>query len=337
MNGKKVLVLGATGAMGVYLVPELISMGYEVDAVSLDDVESSVPRLRYIKTKNAKDLGFLSEILRNKYDAIVDFMIYLTPEFKERYRLFLESTDHYIYLSTYRIYANLEHPIRETSPRLLDSATDPYYLASEDYSLYKARGENLLLASGKNNWTAVRPAITYSKRRFQLVTLEAPVVVGRTQRGKTILLPEEAMDVEATMSWAGDVACMLARLVLNPKAFGEIFSVCTSEHHTWRTIASYYEDLIDLKYREIPKEDYISILSGGTPKDVVRWQLELDRLYDRIMDNSKILSVTGLKQNQLTTLFNGLSRELSALPSGYIFPFNKVTEEGMDRWLIEHN
>ena len=40
MNGKKVLVLGATGAMGVYLVPELISMGYEVDAVSLDEIVS---------------------------------------------------------------------------------------------------------------------------------------------------------------------------------------------------------------------------------------------------------------------------------------------------------
>ena len=33
---KKVLVLGATGAMGMYLVPELVSMGYQVDAVSLD-------------------------------------------------------------------------------------------------------------------------------------------------------------------------------------------------------------------------------------------------------------------------------------------------------------
>lgn len=33
---KKVLVLGATGAMGQYLVPVLAGMGYEVDAVALD-------------------------------------------------------------------------------------------------------------------------------------------------------------------------------------------------------------------------------------------------------------------------------------------------------------
>ena len=33
---KKVLVLGASGAMGRYVVPELARMGYAVDAVSLD-------------------------------------------------------------------------------------------------------------------------------------------------------------------------------------------------------------------------------------------------------------------------------------------------------------
>ena len=36
MNQKKVLVLGATGAMGKYLVPRLADMGYRIDAVALD-------------------------------------------------------------------------------------------------------------------------------------------------------------------------------------------------------------------------------------------------------------------------------------------------------------
>ena len=36
MSAKKVLVIGATGAMGQYVVPELAALGYEVDAVALD-------------------------------------------------------------------------------------------------------------------------------------------------------------------------------------------------------------------------------------------------------------------------------------------------------------
>ena len=36
-QSRKVLVLGATGAMGQYLVPRLAAMGYRVDGVSIDD------------------------------------------------------------------------------------------------------------------------------------------------------------------------------------------------------------------------------------------------------------------------------------------------------------
>ena len=46
---KRILITGATGAMGTYLVPELLNMGYRVDAVSLDDMISSDPNLKYIK------------------------------------------------------------------------------------------------------------------------------------------------------------------------------------------------------------------------------------------------------------------------------------------------
>ena len=117
---KKILVPGGTGAMGVYLVPELLKMGYEVDVIALDDMESSDPKLRYIKA-NAKDKEYIAEMLKNGYDAVVDFMTYWSKEERDTFpKLYLENTKHYIFLSTYRVYANEEHPIKETSPRILD-------------------------------------------------------------------------------------------------------------------------------------------------------------------------------------------------------------------------
>ena len=313
---KKILVLGGTGAMGVYLVPELRTMGYAVDVVSLDAVESADPGLRYIRTKNAKDPAYLTELLKNEYHGVVDFMIYGTEEFRQKHMLFLDNTDHYIYLSSYRIYDNKEHPITETSPRLVDASTDAEFLATDDYSLHKARGEDTLRASGKTNWTAIRPAITFSKRRFQLVTAEANLVVHRARTGKTLVLPEEAMDVAATMSWAGDVARMIARLLFNPAAYTEIFTVATAEHNPWRTIAEYYKELIGLQYITVPKDDYLSIVQPDEAPGArwSRWQLDYDRLFDRIIDNRKILTVTGMQQSELTTVYDGLKRELSALP-----------------------
>ena len=39
------------------------------------------------------------------------------------------------------------------------------------------------------------------------------------------------------------------------------------------------------------------------------WQLRYDRMFNRIMDNSKILEVTGMKQSQLMPLYDGLKLE----------------------------
>ncbi len=334
---KKVLVLGGTGAMGVYLVPELIRMGYQVDVVSFDAIESNTPNLRYIQTKDAKDPAFIAGLLKNEYHAIVDFMIYPTAaEFREKYRLLVENTDHYIYLSSYRVYANEEHPIRETSPRLLDVSTDTDFLSFEDYSLYKARGEDILKASGLTNWTAIRPAITFSKRRFQLITLEANILINRARAGKTVLIPREALDVQATMSWGGDVGRMIARLVLNKDAYGEIYTTATAEHNSWGTIAGYYKELIGLKALAIDAEDYIKIMQPNDRPGIhrsARWQLAYDRLFDRIIDNTKILNVTGMKQSELTTVYDGLKRELSALPRDYVFPGCEDCCQRMDEYL----
>ena len=74
---KKILVLGGTGAMGVYLTPELLDMGYAVDVVSLDNIDSDNPNLRYI-TANALDNGVLAELLKNEYDGIIDFLFMMT-------------------------------------------------------------------------------------------------------------------------------------------------------------------------------------------------------------------------------------------------------------------
>jgi hypothetical protein len=48
MKSKKVLILGATGAMGKYLVPKLVAKNYIVDAVSLEDYEQGSPLISRI-------------------------------------------------------------------------------------------------------------------------------------------------------------------------------------------------------------------------------------------------------------------------------------------------
>lgn len=328
---KKVLLMGGTGAMGVYVAPRLIEMGYEVDVLSLDDMQSATPGLRYIQGNGMED-EFLRPILKNGYDAIIDFLIYSSASFPARSKLLLDSTGQMIYLSSYRIYADSKTPITEESDRLLDVTKDQQMIDWDDYCIHKARGEDVLRASGRKNWTIVRPAITFSKHRFQLTTLEAYVVVARALAGKTVLLPETARNVQGTMTWAGDVARLMCGLVLNPRAMGETFTLATSEHHTWETVAEYYRDLIGLKYEWVDQEDYLRCVGYSENNPGPRWQLEYDRLFTRVMDNRKVLEATGVKQEEFMTLYDGLKKELTALPKDYAWPRTPINQR-MDEYL----
>ena len=313
MNPKKVLILGAGGAMGQYLVPYLAEKGCKVDAVALNEINCEHPAVTWYKG-NAKDWGFRNELLAKNYDAVIDFLVYPSKEVPFYLPQMLDSTGHYVYISSGRIYDNLERPVRETSPRLIDTCKDPLLINSDDYCIYKARGENILTSSGKKNWTIVRPATTYSFMRYQLVTLEARDNVGRAFAGKDVVVPIQAKDKPAALSWGKDVARMIGELLFHEAALGEAFNVNSAECRTWGEIADYYKDICDLNAVWVDKEDYLKIINPNPYELAPRWQLEYARLFDREVDNSKVLSVTGLKQEDMMPLYDGLKYEISRTP-----------------------
>ncbi len=329
----KILILGATGAMGKYLVPLLAEAGHQITAVALDAIEMPYPNVRFITGNVLQDMSLRKQVLSGNYDAVVDFMIYPTRLAARALPEMLQTTGHYIYLSTYRIYADEEHPIKETSPRLIDATKNVLLKNSDDYCIFKARGENILRSFERKNWTIIRPAITYSLKRYQLVTLEAHYTVGRARAGKKVVLPIQAKEIQGTMSWAGDVARMISGLLLNDRAFGETFTVATSEHHTWGEIADYYKDICNLEAVWVDKEDFIRILDSDPFATGARWQLEYDRLFNRIIDNSKILEKTGMRQEELMPLYKGLEYEIGRCPKDTVWP---ECNPAMDEYLRQH-
>lgn len=332
---KKVLVMGGTGAMGTYVVPELVRLGYQVDVISLDKKKVVGKNVTYY-TEDCMDDTFFEPFLQEQhYDGIIDFMLYKTDTFEKRYQYLLENTEHYIFLSTYRVYSSLELPIKEDSPLFLDKEGEEFLKLKEtEYALYKACQERILHRAEKKNWTIVRPSITFSKLRYQLVTMEADLVIDRTVKGKKLLLPKGALDVNATMTWAGDVAKLFGRLLFNEQAYEETYSICTSEHHTWREIAEFYHELIGLEYEEVEDEEYIEIMGGS---DAARYQLYYDRCKERIMDNSKILAVTGMKAEDFTPLKTALAVELASLPYETVWRTEEdIRQVHMDEWLESH-
>lgn len=318
-----ILLLGGTGAMGVYLTEILVGMGHRVFVTTRR--AQTGQGVTYLQGNAHDDIFLRNCVERVRPDAIVDFMIYGTDEFRARVPFLLQASGHYLFLSSYRVHDE-DVPLRETSPRLLDSCRNETYLQTDEYALTKARQENLIHATAKEGqrWTIIRPVITYSKARFQFGVLEANVVCWRALRGLPLPMPREMLDKRTSMTWGRDVASMIAHLILNPKAYGEAFLTATSESHTWREIFKVYRDALGATLFECSLDDYVRL--SGAP-----WQIRYDRMFDRVIDNTKILAATGLTQADLTPLSVALPRELAGFRANHsIVPENRNLSIRMD-------
>ena len=281
----KILVLGGTGAMGIPLVQMLKKSGHEVYVTSRRSIASD-GNLHYIQG-NAKDNDFLTALLQQDYDAIVDFMIYSSKELESRLSSLLSHTKQYVFFSSCRVYAASDAPITEASPRLLDVCKDLTYLQTDEYALAKARQENLIMANGKNNWTIIRPYITYNDQRLQLGVFEKENWLYRAIHGRTIVFPKDIAEKKTTLTYGPDVAAIVAALIGNTKAFGQVFHIVNPEATTWEYILQLYLDKIEQKTGRRPKVNLIES-SLELQKLCNPWQIRYDRLFDRIFDSSKV-------------------------------------------------
>jgi len=279
----KILLLAGTGPMGTHLISLLSKQGHDVFVTSRSQHENS-DRVKYLQG-NARDKEFLNEILKTPWGAIVDFLSYGTEEFKSRMHLLLGSTDQYVFISSARVYSQSDSPITEETPRLLDVSTDEAYLKTDEYGLTKARQENLLRDSGSQNWTVIRPSITFSEDRLQLGVLEKEAWLYRALHGRSIVFSEDIANKVTTMTYGWDVAKGIASIVANDKALGEIFHITSKESFRWQEILSIYLNVLE-KHRG--KRPRVVMAKTSPSLRFSKYQLIYSRYFDRKFDNQKI-------------------------------------------------
>ena len=302
---KKVLLIAGGGTLGTYTAKELLNKGCAVDVICLEDYTSNNPKLCYHKAK--ADLNYLTEFLKDKYyDGIVNFIHYYFPEmYKPVHKLLTSKTDQLIFLSSYRVYAESKQPLTEESPFLADVVEDEEFLKSEDYAVPKAICEKFLREeSGTENWTVVRPVISFSDKRFDLVTVSGHEIIDAARSGKTVILPEAAKNLTAGLDWAGNSGKLIANLLFKKECLGEAYTVSSGQNLTWGEVADIYTRLTGVNFRWADTEEYVSTGHGGNG-------LFYDRLYDRAVDNTKILKATGFKNEDFTSIEDGIKIELN--------------------------
>lgn len=281
-----ILILGGTGAMGLPLT-KLLAPNNQVWVTSRSDRTSETPSVRFVKG-NAKNENFLFEVAKSQsWDAIVDFMVRSVEELKEVLPVLLNNTKQYVFISSARVYAECEGLITEESPRLLDVSTDDKFLKTNEYSLAKAREEDIVRQMGKNNYTIVRPSITYNDYRLQLGVMEKEDFVYRILQGRTLVFSHDLENKLTTMTHGNDVARGIAALIGRTEALGEIFHITSPKALTWGEVLGIYKKVFE-EHLGHPLQVKWTDETTNYKLTHQYYRIKYCRMFNRSFDNGKI-------------------------------------------------
>ncbi len=309
---KRVLLIAGGGTLGTYTAEELLRMGCAVDVICPEEKKSDHPNLRFIRSLATEEL--LRELFAaGKYDGIVNFIHYKTLEaYQEIHPLLIENTKHLIFLSSYRVYADLEHPITEDAPQLYDVSEDEEFLANEDYAVPKSKCEDYLFGECAGQpWTIVRPVISFSQYRLDFYVHSGKRVIEYAERGEKLLVPATSRYLTAGLDWAGNSGKLIAHLLFKPHTFGETYTVSSAQNLTWDDVAQIYREQIGLEINWCSDEDFYN--AHPAYRDQKRWILDYDRRFDRVINNEKILKATGLGAGDFKPVAEGIAIELKKI------------------------
>lgn len=289
----KILIFGGTGAMGEELVPllaETIDNTLVITSRKKQEVSGNV---RYIQG-DAMNLDFVFDILRrDSYDVIVDFMLYSVGEFNARYELLLKSCKQYLFFSSARVYAASDKLINESSARLLDISKDQEFLSNGEYSLTKAKEEDILAGSSFRNWVIIRPYKTYNSNRLQLGVMEKEDWIFRAIAGKKVVTLGDILNLHTSLTSAKDTARILKRIIGDLSMNGQTIQIANPESITWNDVIKIYFDCIERKYGRKMKVHTLNDTSDIELLLGNHYRIKYDGLVDRKFDDKKVKSIMG--------------------------------------------
>ena len=328
----KILIMGGTGAMGQELVPLLGADSNNQLVVTSRKKKVSEERVKYIQG-DAKNFYFIKPVLEDGcFDVIVDFMLYSVDEFKDRFELLLNSCRQYLFFSSARVYAASDKPISEETDRLLDVTDDQEFLDDFEYSLTKAKEEDILKTSSYKNWVIIRPYKTYSNNRLQLGVLELEQWLYRAVTGKFVVVPGEIKDLHTSLTYSKDTARILKEIIGKTDLNGETVQIANPQRITWGDVIQVYSKCIENQFGRRMKVYYAKDTSDIELSFNNKYRIKYDGLIDRIFDDRKVVSLMGGVEFSWTPLNVGLEQCMkSALSKGDLTIRNYGAEGMFDR------
>lgn len=297
---KNILLIGGTGVIGCALQQVLIhSNDYTVHITSRNKSHKDFNNIKF-HIGDSLCFNFIKGVIKSEnFDAIVDFMVYSTNHFKKSIDFYLNNCGHYIFLSSYRVYSDSKGILTEKSLRLIDDIRiDSNYRKSEEYAIKKAKQENIIFSHANENWTILRPSITFGPNRLQLFCFEASLFLPRINNNLAIIVPKNIRNIKTTYTDSDVAALYIFNIINNPLSYSEVFNLCSDSVYCWDDIFQFYSKEFKAQFIEVDHNIFKTLY-------VNQYQVEYDRMLNRQMSNLKIKNVI-IKNIRESDLFEKL-------------------------------
>ena len=257
----RLLLIGGTGTISSAITRQLAQSGHELWLLNRGSRKNEVPaNVRQVISDINDEAEVLRQIGDTQFDAVCEFIGFVTSQVERDIRLFKGRTRQYVYISSASAY---NKPAR--SPFITEGTAlaNPYW----QYSRNKIACEDLLMKEYRENGfpvTIVRPSHTYCERGVP-VSVHGPKgswqVLKRMMEGKPVLVHGDGSSLW-TLTWNEDFARGFIGLLGNPKAIGEAFQIMSDEMLTWNQIYQCVANALGVEFKPYyVASDYLAAIS----------------------------------------------------------------------------
>ena len=218
----RILIMGGTRFIGVYLTKTLVAQGHEVVLFNRGNKPAPVEGVKQIHGDRTDASQLKEKLSQEKFDAIFDNNGRELSDTQPLVEIFKDRVQHFIYMSSAGVYLKSDQ-----MPHVEGDAVDPK-------SRHKGKHETeAYLAQEKVPFTAIRPTYIYGPQNYN--DLEA-WFFDRIVRDRPILMPGHGLHL-TQLGHVKDLAVAMAAVLGNQKAVGQIYNVSGDRYVTFDGLA----------------------------------------------------------------------------------------------------
>lgn len=220
----RILIMGGTRFIGVYLTKVLVEAGHEVVLFNRGNKPAPVEGVKQIHG-DRKDPAQLKEKLANvSFDAVFDNNGRELSDTQPLVEIFNGKVQHFVYVSSAGVYLK-----SDLMPHKEGDQVDP-----NSRHKGKHHTEDYLVKSGIP-WTSIRPVYIYGPQNYN--PLEA-WFFDRILRNRPLPIPGNGLHI-TQLGHVADLAKAMAAVLGNSKAVGEIYNISGDRYVTFNGLARF--------------------------------------------------------------------------------------------------